>query len=104
MWICTTKFKSSLINHLNRKNVCKATEDDVEIDAIKFIMVLTIHKILHQIPPKSTKFIHQNPWGSTNISHQNTSFLPQKYLTFISKYLKSLPQNTSLLPQVLPQL
>ena len=27
-----TKFKSSLINHLNRKNVCKATEDDVEIE------------------------------------------------------------------------
>ena len=29
------KQKINLIRHLNRKNVCKATEDDVEIEMIK---------------------------------------------------------------------
>ena len=32
-----TKFKSSLINHLNRKNVCKAIDDDIGIEEIKNI-------------------------------------------------------------------
>ena len=30
-----TKFKSSLINHLNRKNVCKATDEDIDIEEIR---------------------------------------------------------------------
>ena len=30
-----TNFKSSLVNHLNRKNICDAIEDDVEIEEIK---------------------------------------------------------------------
>ena len=94
----SSKFKSSLINHLNRKNVCKATEDDVEIDAIKDYYGFKIHKIS---PPNTTKL-------PQNTSHlpQNTSLLPQNTSNINSQNTTILPQNTTIFPEnstILPQ-
>ena len=84
----STTHKGSLINHLNRKNICKPTLVDISIEEIKnyynFDMTTIIPQkstILHQNPPKlhqnSPKFftkIHQNPPKFENLStkiHQN---------------------------------
>ena len=86
MWIYR-KTKSHLLQHLNRKNICKATEEDISIELIKkhynFVNIIQdtpkLHQIstkihqndeknIHQNPPKSTKNgkkIHQNPPKST---------------------------------------
>ena len=51
-----TKFKSSLINHLNRKNVCKVTDEDIDIEEIKkyygFINNENVHLNDTQTAPK----------------------------------------------------
>tara|TARA_Y100000741_G_scaffold223731_1_gene170794 strand:+ start:186 stop:1169 length:984 start_codon:yes stop_codon:yes gene_type:complete len=91
----SSKFKSSLINHLNRKNVCKATEDDVEIDAIKDYYGFTIHKISppnhHKNPPNH----HQNP--------PNTTFLPQNTTFFSPPNIHQNPPKSTKTPEKIHQ-
>ena len=47
-----TKLKGNLKHHLNRKNVCDATEDDVEIDEIKKYYGIYM---FNKIDPKMTQ-------------------------------------------------
>ena len=47
-----TKFKSSLINHLNRKNVCKVTDENIEIEEIKKYYGFEINTKMTQNEPK----------------------------------------------------
>ena len=47
-----TKLKGNLKHHLNRKNVCDAIEDDVEIDEIKKYYGIYI---INKIDPKMTQ-------------------------------------------------
>ena len=89
------KQKCHLLQHLNRKNICKPALDDISIEEVKFYYGFEIkenystkihqnppkstktHQIdIHQNPPKYTKMvkkIHQNPPKSTKI-HQNNYF------------------------------
>ena len=97
----SSKFKSSLINHLNRKNVCKATEDDVEIDAIKDYYGFKIHKISppkhHQNPQnhhQNPQNIHQNPQNTTFFSPPNIHQNPPKSTKTPEKIHQNPPKST----------
>ena len=73
--------KINLKNHLNRKNICKPTLEDISIEEIKnYYGFDTYSTILHQNPPKlhqnppNLPIFHQNPPKSTKIHqifHQN---------------------------------
>jgi len=76
------KQKCHLLQHLNRKNICKPTLDDISIEEIKkyygFIKIENTSTEIHQNPPNSTKIhqndFHQNPPKSTKMKqkiHQN---------------------------------
>ena len=73
-----TSHKGSIINHLNRKNICTSILEDISIEEIKKYYGFNISTKIHQ---NSTK-IHQNPPNLTpNIStkkHQNPPNLPPK--------------------------
>jgi len=110
----TTCHKNSFKNHLNRKNICKPTLDDISIEEVKFYYGFEIkenystnihqnppkstktHQIdIHQNPPKYTKMvkkIHQNPPKSTKI-HQNNYFC--KYCNNIFSRSDSLNRHYS---------
>ena len=70
-----THKKSNLIQHLNRKKICKSILGDISIEDIKKYYNFKINEI-----PQNTTFLPQN-----------TTFLPQNTTL--------LPQNTTLLPQ-----
>ena len=56
-----TKLKGNLKHHLNRKNVCDATEDDVEIEEIKkYYGFETEQKLLQNAPKCSKCTLHPN--------------------------------------------
>ena len=78
--------RCNMKQHLNRKNICNPTEDNVEINEIKkYYGFEYVPPNIHQNPPKSTKIhqnihqtlppnLHQNPPKSTKNSeniHQN---------------------------------
>ena len=46
------KQKSHLLQHLNRKNVCKATDDDVEIEEIRKFYGFVINYKINPNEPK----------------------------------------------------
>ena len=56
------KQKINLIRHLNRKNICKPTEDDVEIEAIKdYYGFNDDQKKLQNETPKNPKMTQKDP-------------------------------------------
>jgi len=85
----TTCHKNSFKNHLNRKNICKPSLDDISIEEVKFYYGFEIKENrstkLHQNPPKSTK-IHQND------IHQN----PPKYTKMTKKIHQNPPKSTKI--------
>ena len=89
-----TKLKGNLKHHLNRKNICEAIDDDVEIDEIKKYYDFNIIKNI----PQNTTFLPQNttilPQNTTNTLPQNTTILPQNTTKMAEKYHK-IPQNTT---------
>ena len=66
----STKFKSSFINHLKRKNICQPTIENCSIEQICFLYHFDIHNFL---PQNSTI----SPQNST-IPPQKSTFSPQK--------------------------
>ena len=66
-----TQFKSSLINHLNRKNICSPKNDDVSIESM-------INYYGFEITPKSTKF-HQNPPKLHQNSQKKSTKIPPNF-------------------------
>ena len=85
----TTCHKNSFKNHLNRKNICKPTLDDISIEDVKFYYGFEIKENsstkLHQNTPKSTK-IHQND------IHQN----PPKYTKMTKNFHQNPPKSTKI--------
>ena len=88
------KHKGNFKNHLNRKNICKPTLDDISIEEVKFYYGFEIKENystkIHQNPPKSTKThqidIHQNPPKYTKMVkkiHQNP---PKSTKNYACKY------------------
>ena len=73
----STKFKSSFINHLKRKNICNPIVDDCSIEQICFLYNFDIHNFL----PQNTTILPQK----TTLLPQNTTLLPQK-TTLLPKY------------------
>ena len=83
-----TKFKSSLINHLNRKNICDAIEEDISIEIIKKHYNLeNITKI-----PQNTTILPQN---NTKTNFENTTKYHQNPPK-MAKNTTKIPQNTTI--------
>jgi len=68
-----TKFKSSIINHLNRKNICNPLLDNIDIEDIKIYYGIKT--------PQNSTIIHKNPQLQTpqfsTISPQFSTISPQ---------------------------
>ena len=85
----STTHKSSLINHLNRKNICNPSLVDISIEEIKnyynFDTTTKLHQTppkLHQTPPK----LHQTPPNYSTKIHQNLKIHPPKYTKIHQNY------------------
>ena len=93
----STNHRGNVQHHLNRKNMCNPTEDNVEIEEIKKYYGFDCNTPnLHQnttILPQNTTILPQN---NTIINPQNTTLLPQNTTL--------LPQNTTFLPQNIKQI
>ena len=87
----STKQKTHFINHLNRKNICNPTEDDICIDEIKKFYGFEKQKYV----PQNTTNVPQN---TTNVT-QNTSIEESQNTTFLPQNTTNLPQNTTNLSQ-----
>ena len=66
----STKLKGNMNHHLNRKNICNPTEDDICIDEIKKYYGF---EITENMPQKTTNV----PQNTSIEESQNTTFLPQ---------------------------
>ena len=77
-----TKQKTHFINHLNRKNICKAIEDDVEINAIKDYYGF---ENTDEITPKHSKITPNN----SKIPPNHSKRIPPKSLQITPKSLQN---------------
>ena len=73
-----TKFKSSLVNHLNRKNICNPIEDDIGIEEIKKSYGFIIDKQMIPDDPKKPHFDPILTPNDPNIDQELDPKKPQK--------------------------
>ena len=91
------KQKSHLLQHLNRKNVCKETEDDIEIEEIKKFYGFKNHSKVapncSKVAPNCSKLLHSVPKIAPNCSIllQNNS-----YKAICEYCLKTFSRNSNL--------
>ena len=83
--------KCNLKNHLNRKNICKSTLDDISIQEIKKHYNLESSTKLHKKPQFSTK----SPQFSTKSPHNDFHNFPQKLHNF-PQFSTIPPQNSTI--------
>ena len=100
-----TKLKGNMKHHLNRKNVCEATEDDVEIDMIKDYYGFNDEK---KTAPKQHLNSTQMHLNSTQIApkmHPNAPFCenedaPKQHPNDTQTPEKQHPNNTQTTPKL----
>ena len=93
-----TKFKSSLINHLNRKNVCKSTDEDIEIEEIRKYYGFVNNQ-------NHIENMHLNNTQTTPKMHPNSTFWenevsPKQHLNDTQTTPKQHLNNTQMTPKL----
>ena len=74
-----TKFKSSLINHLNRKNICQSLLEDISIEEVKSMYGFETSTKIHQTTPKIHQIPPKHPPKISTKNHQNLTNSPPKH-------------------------
>jgi hypothetical protein len=74
-----TKFKSSLINHLNRKNICSPILEDISIEEVKKYYAFETSTKNHQNPPNLHQTPPKHPPKISTKNHQNLTKSPPKH-------------------------
>ena len=73
-----TKFKSSFINHLNRKNICNPILENISIEEVKFMYGFEINSKSLQNSSEILKNPHEILQNSSKKNPQKSSKNPQK--------------------------
>jgi len=84
-----TKFKSSLINHLNRKNICSPILEDISIEEVKKYYAFETSTKNHQNPPNLHQTPPKHPPKISTKNHQNLTNSPPKHTKTHQKPPKS---------------
>ena len=94
------KQKCHLLQHLNRKNICKPTLDDISIEEIKkyygFIKIENTSTEIHQNPPKIHHDIKKNVEKFTTKIHQKLENSPPKSTKIHQNETKNPPKSTKI--------